>query len=166
MRLDKVGCESDLLVGQFSILRDYLEEIQRTNPDTTVKLEVEIEPNLQSDTRKFKRVYICLGALKKGFKAGLRNLLGLDGTFMKGQFPGQLLTAVGLDGNNGIYPVAYAIFESESVSSWSWFLEYLRDDLDLQPNSNFTFISDRQKVCVFPSTSYCFTYNVVSIIMC
>ena len=26
-------------VGQFSILRDYLEESQRTNPDTTVKLE-------------------------------------------------------------------------------------------------------------------------------
>lgn len=32
-------------------------------------------------------------------------------------------------------------------SSWTWFLECVGDDLDLSRNSNFTFISDRQKVC-------------------
>ncbi|GKC81470.1 mutator type transposase [Tanacetum coccineum] len=32
-------------------------------------------------------------------------LLGLDGCFMKGQYPGQLLTAVGIDANHG-YPAA------------------------------------------------------------
>ncbi|GJT78821.1 mutator type transposase [Tanacetum coccineum] len=41
----------------------------------------------------FKRIYVCIGALKRGFKEGLRELLGLDGCFMKGQYPGQLLTA-------------------------------------------------------------------------
>ncbi|XP_076928789.1 uncharacterized protein LOC143592874 [Bidens hawaiensis] len=49
-----------------------------------------------------------------------KNLIGLDGAFMKGIFPGQMLTAVGLDSNNGIYPVCYAIVESESFSSWTW----------------------------------------------
>ncbi|KAI3667222.1 hypothetical protein L6452_42271 [Arctium lappa] len=131
---------------QYDQLRDYLGEVQRCNPETTIKLEVETEPNLESDTRQFKRVYICLGALKRGFKAGKRDLLGLDGTFMKGPFPGQVLTAVGIDPNHGIYPVAYAVVESESTLSWSWFLECLGDDLDLQSNSKFTFISDRQKV--------------------
>ncbi|GKB15557.1 hypothetical protein Tco_0849480 [Tanacetum coccineum] len=38
---------------------------------------------------------------KGGFKEGLRELLGLDGCFMKGQYPGQLLTAVGIDANHG-----------------------------------------------------------------
>nr|KAJ0217205.1 hypothetical protein LSAT_V11C300130500 [Lactuca sativa] len=64
---------------------------------------------------------------------------------MKGPFPGQVLSAVGLDPNNGIYPLAYGIVESENTESWKWFLDNLGDDLDLGRNSNFTFISDRQK---------------------
>ncbi|XP_052625000.1 uncharacterized protein LOC111916210 [Lactuca sativa] len=97
-----------------------------------------------------------------GFKSGLRDFLGLDGTFMKGPYLGQVLTAVGLDSNNGIYPVAYAVVETESTSSWTWFLELLGKDLDLGPNSNFTFISDRQKGIipamekVFPSAEHRF----------
>lgn len=128
--------------SEYTLLRDYICELQRTNPDTSVKLEVENESN--SLTRKFKRIYICLGALKKGFKAGLRDLLGLDGTLIEGPFAGKLLIAVGIDPNHGTYPVAYAIVEAETTRSWSWFLECLGDDLDLSPNSNFTFISDRE----------------------
>ncbi|GKF41537.1 receptor-like cytoplasmic kinase 176, partial [Tanacetum coccineum] len=79
------------------------------------------------------------------FKAGKREILGLDGAFMKGPYPGQVLTTVGIDANNGIYPVAYALVEAETKNSWCWFLQCLGDDLDLQPNSNFTFITDRQK---------------------
>ncbi|XP_022031576.1 uncharacterized protein LOC110932556 [Helianthus annuus] len=64
---------------------------------------------------------------------------------MKGPYPGQILTSVGIDSNNGIYPLAYALVESENTSSWTWFLKCLGEDLDLEVNSNFTFISDRQK---------------------
>ena len=130
---------------QYATLRDYVLELQRTNPDTTVKLDVE-RGDPSEPTRQFRRIYICLGALKKGFKAGKRDLLGLDGCFMKGQYPGQLLTAVGVDPNHGTYPLAYAIVESETLNSWSWFLTALGDDLDLTRDSNFTFMSDRQKV--------------------
>ena len=132
---------------QYQVLRDYLLELQATNEGTTVKVDVVSDPNLSNTNRQFKRVYICLGSLKKGFKAGVREILGLDGAFMKGPFPGQILTAVGVDSNNGIYPVAYAIVEAENRHSWTWFLQCLQDDLDLYSNSNFTFISDRQKVC-------------------
>ncbi|MFS7931778.1 putative transcription factor interactor and regulator CCHC(Zn) family [Helianthus anomalus] len=130
---------------QYSLLRDYVDELMRSNPGTTVKLEVEKEPNPASLTRQFKRIYICLGALKTGFKMCGRDILGLDGCFMKGPYPGQILTAVGVDSNNGIYPVAYALVEAETTSSWTWFLECLGGDLDLNVNSNFTFITDRQK---------------------
>nr|GEU49507.1 hypothetical protein [Tanacetum cinerariifolium] len=74
-----------------------------------------------------------------------RDPLGLDAAFMKGSFPGQVLVVVGLDSNNVIYPLVYALVEAESKSSWCWFLQCLGDDIDLHPNSNFTFISDRQK---------------------
>nr|KAJ0207439.1 hypothetical protein LSAT_V11C500260020 [Lactuca sativa] len=58
--------------------------------------------------------------------------------------PGQILTAVGLDSNNGIYPLAYAFVEAETTSSWTWFLECLGGDLDLDASCNFTFVSDKQ----------------------
>ncbi|GJV40527.1 mutator type transposase [Tanacetum coccineum] len=64
---------------------------------------------------------------------------------------GQILTTVGVDANNRIYPVAYAIVEAESKVSWCWFLNLLGEDLDIEANFNYTFISDRQKFkgCVY-----------------
>nr|KAJ0212186.1 hypothetical protein LSAT_V11C400223730 [Lactuca sativa] len=115
------------------------------NPNTTVKLQVQSEPCYASETRVFERVYICLGPLKSGFAAGKKDLLGLDGAFMKGPYHGMILTAVGLDGNNCTYPLAYAVVEAENFNSWTWFLTNLGDDLGLYAKSNFTFISDRQK---------------------
>ncbi|GKC42043.1 mutator type transposase [Tanacetum coccineum] len=130
---------------QYTQLRDYVMELQQSNPNTTVRIGVESEADHMKPTRVFKRIYVCLGAAKEGFKACMRQFLGFDGTLMKGPFPGQRLTAVGMDPNNDIYPLAYGIVETESMESWTWFLQHLKEDLDLQDNSNFTFISDRQK---------------------
>ncbi|GJW27620.1 crooked neck-like protein 1 [Tanacetum coccineum] len=102
-------------VLQYSMLRDYVVELQSTNPNTTVKIAVERNTDPSLPTRVFQRIYVCLGALKLGFRACRRDLLGLDSAFMKGPFLGQILVAC------------------------------LGDDIDLHPNSNFTFISDRQK---------------------
>ncbi|GKB34286.1 heat stress transcription factor B-4-like protein [Tanacetum coccineum] len=154
-------------VLQYSILRDYVVELQSTNPNTTIKIVVErnIDPSLP--IRVFKRIYVCLGALKLGFKACRRDLLGLDGAFMKGPLPSQVLVAVGLDSNNGIYPLAYALVEAESKSSWCWFLQCLGDDIDRHPNSNFTFISGRQKgiipaiKTVYPSAKHRYCLRLI-----
>nr|GEW62616.1 transposase, mutator type [Tanacetum cinerariifolium] len=90
-------------------------------------------------------VYVCLGALKQGFRACGREFLGLDGYFMSGLWPGQILTVVGVDANNRIYLVAYVIVDAESKASWCWFLNLIREDLGIEANFNYTFISDRQK---------------------
>nr|GEV34473.1 hypothetical protein [Tanacetum cinerariifolium] len=116
--------------------------IYSTNPNTTVKIVVERNTDPSLPTRVFQRIYVCLGALKLGFRGCRRDLLGLDDAFTKkGPFLGQVLVAVGLDSNNGIYPLV----EAETKSSWCWFLQCLGDDIDLHPNSNFTFINDRKK---------------------
>nr|KAJ0203893.1 hypothetical protein LSAT_V11C500293290 [Lactuca sativa] len=117
-------------VSQYRLLRDYVLEVQARNPDTTVKIDVESEANPTVETRTFRRIYVCIGALKRGFAAGRRDFLGLDGAFVKGPYPGQVLSAVALD---------------ETLNSWTWFLSNLGDDLGLGTNSNFTFMSDRQK---------------------
>ncbi|GJY85955.1 transposase, MuDR, MULE transposase domain protein [Tanacetum coccineum] len=110
---------------QYHKLRDYVVELQSTNPNT-----------------------IVLRLVK-------REILELDGAFMKGPYPGQVLTTMGIDANNGIYPVAYALVEVETKNSWCWFLQCLGDDLNLQPNSNFTFISNRQKG-IIPSIKHAY----------
>nr|KAJ0215269.1 hypothetical protein LSAT_V11C300144210 [Lactuca sativa] len=102
---------------QYAILRDYGLELMERNPGTNVKIDCQTEPNLDSNTRTFRTIYICLGALKEGFKIPI----------------------------NRIYPLAYALVENETTYSWTWFLEQLGDDLELYANSNSTFISDRQK---------------------
>ncbi|XP_076916909.1 uncharacterized protein LOC143576766 [Bidens hawaiensis] len=149
-------------IGQYRLLRDYIEELMRTNPYTTVKLELKECSDPTSETRHIKRIYVCLRSLKKGFKAIGRDLLGLDGAFLKSAWPGQLLTAVSLDPNSGYYPVAYVVVEDETMNSWEWFLECLGDDLYLNKRSKFTFMSDRQKGLIqavdklFPSAEHRF----------
>nr|GEV86602.1 hypothetical protein [Tanacetum cinerariifolium] len=60
-------------------------------------------------------------------------------------FPMQIITAVKVDPNNGIYPLAYAVVEFETKKSWLWFLDCIGEDLELFRNSNFTFVRDRKK---------------------
>ncbi|XP_021737519.1 uncharacterized protein LOC110704038 [Chenopodium quinoa] len=62
----------------------------------------------------FLRMYMFLAPLPKGFLSGYRPLIGLDGTHLKGPHPGQILVAVGKDGNNHIYPIAWATVEIEN----------------------------------------------------
>ncbi|GKC90615.1 transposase, MuDR, MULE transposase domain protein, partial [Tanacetum coccineum] len=50
-------------VLQYSMLRDYVVELQSTNPNTTVKIVVERNTDPSLPTRVFQRIYVCLGAL-------------------------------------------------------------------------------------------------------
>ncbi|GJY39684.1 RNA-directed DNA polymerase, eukaryota [Tanacetum coccineum] len=43
-----------------------------------------------------------------------------------GRFNGVLAAAIGIDGNNGLFPIAYGVLESENGNSWTWFLESLK----------------------------------------
>ena len=57
---------------------------------------------------------MCFAGVKKGFLEACRLVFGLDGTFLKDAAGGVLLTAIGVDPNNGLYPIAYATTEGEA----------------------------------------------------
>ncbi|KAH0639646.1 hypothetical protein KY285_036232 [Solanum tuberosum] len=107
---------------QFNMLWDYCAELRRSNSGTTCILNMDDNPNMMVRGKKrFLRLYSCHAATKQGFLAGCRPIIGVDGCHLKGhQKGGQLLTSVGVDGNNNI--------PKNLTNSRAW-----------------TFISDKQK---------------------
>jgi hypothetical protein len=136
------------LEDQYGHLWDYCETLRMTNKGSCVMIKVD-RPNPHV-APKFGRLYFSLPAMKKGFLDGCRPVIGVDECFLKGPFKGQLLAAVGQDGNNNMYPIAFGVVEAENRESWTWFLETLVFDLGVHERGcRPTFISDRQKVrCV------------------
>ncbi len=65
----------------------------------------------------FQRLYISLDACKKGFKYGCRSVVCLDACHLKGEVGGQLLCAIRKDGNDDMFPIAYAVVEDETKAS-------------------------------------------------
>ncbi|XP_021756141.1 uncharacterized protein LOC110721311 [Chenopodium quinoa] len=70
-------------------------------------------------------MFVYLAPLRDGFVSGCRPIIGVDGCHLKGAYPGQILVAVAKDGNNHIFPLAWATVEIENKDTWSWFLEAL-----------------------------------------
>ena len=67
---------------------------------------------------------------------------------MKGACRGELLVAFGKNGNNQMYPIAWAMVDQETKHSWSWFLSYLIEDLQLGDGNDIRIMSDMQKVFI------------------
>lgn len=129
---------------QFGMLMGYIDEVRANNLGSTIKIKC--KPVDGSDNEvKFKRLYICWGSLKTGFVEGCRPVIGLDGCHLKGPHGGILLTAVGVDANNCIYPFAYAVVGKEKKKTWQWFLELLKEDLNVHNTHVYTFMTDKQK---------------------
>ncbi|KAL0437231.1 UNVERIFIED_CONTAM: hypothetical protein Sradi_0431000 [Sesamum radiatum] len=99
----------------------------------------------QMKDERFNRFYVCFGALKKGFQSGCRPIIGVDGCHLKGPHGGILLTAIGVDPNNNLFPIAYAVVNKECRETWEWFLIVLKHDLNIVRDYEFTFMSDKQK---------------------
>ncbi|KAK4279329.1 hypothetical protein QN277_011126 [Acacia crassicarpa] len=129
---------------EFANLEAYCNELKLSNPGSDVCVEVSDE-GLEHGQRIFKRMYVCFNASKVGWTEGCRPLIGVDGTFLKGKCRGILLTAVGVDGNDSLYPLAIGLVEKENAHHWLWFLQWLQKSLNLGGGENLTLMSDVQK---------------------
>ncbi|KAK1268757.1 hypothetical protein QJS04_geneDACA013777 [Acorus gramineus] len=112
-------------------------ELLKRNKDSIIHYTVD------DVDHSFQRFFVCFKASSSGFINGCRPFIGLDGCHLKSKYLGSLLAATAMDGNSGLFPVAYAIVEGENSSSWQWFLEYLHEAIG---NVNgLVFMSDRGK---------------------
>nr|KAJ0211097.1 hypothetical protein LSAT_V11C400226380 [Lactuca sativa] len=101
-------------------IEEFGKELLRSNPGSTCKVGVTNNPD---DKNYFKRFYICFKYLSVYWKIRCRKVIGLDGCFLKGQ----------------------VVVDVENKDNWTWFLELLKDDLDLGTGVDLVVISDQHK---------------------
>ncbi|GKV07426.1 hypothetical protein SLEP1_g19207 [Rubroshorea leprosula] len=137
--------------AQYRFVRDYCNMILFTNEGSTACVGVEVVPPKVIDgipqqmSHTFERMYVCFNALKVGFLSGCRPIIGIDGCHLKGPIGGHILSAISLDGNDNMYPIAIAVVEAETKNSWKWFLDLLHRDIGHTNDKNWVWISDKQK---------------------
>ncbi|XP_043693412.1 uncharacterized protein LOC122643903 [Telopea speciosissima] len=120
----------------YALLPRYLNALKMTNPGTIVLLQSE---HVSDQSSVFKRVFWAFGPTIEGFKH-CRPVISIDSTQLSGKYGGMLLIATGIDGNNGLFPLAFAIVVKENESSWSWFLDNISEIVGKQ--SGLCIISD------------------------
>ncbi|KAK3219494.1 hypothetical protein Dsin_013464 [Dipteronia sinensis] len=117
--------------------------VKERNPGSMAFIRT-IVPDFGGPTR-FQRFFLSFYAQKAGFLFGCRPFIGLDGCHLNGRHQGVLLSAIAVDANNGVFPLAICIAEGECKESWGWFLEQLYIHIGLDDCRKITFMSDRQK---------------------
>ncbi|GKC91941.1 hypothetical protein Tco_1157383, partial [Tanacetum coccineum] len=108
---------TDSFREHYSLLREYTQELINQNLGTTVRIDVQQEPNTHSPTRTFRRVYVCLGSLKQGLRACSREILGLDGCFMSGPWPARATTIVEFNKTMGQ-------LKSYNFAAYDWLMKF------------------------------------------
>ncbi|KAL0327975.1 UNVERIFIED_CONTAM: hypothetical protein Scaly_2230100 [Sesamum calycinum] len=93
-----------------------IEELKRSNLGSTFILSRAASDG--SGGSKFGKLYVCFEGLKMGFLAGCRKIIGVDGVISRVHMGGE---------------------------TWEWFLTLLRNDLNIHRDSDYTFMSDKQK---------------------
>ncbi|XP_075086215.1 uncharacterized protein LOC142168937 [Nicotiana tabacum] len=108
---------------EFNRLADYADIIKQTNPESSCWIRTDSET--LPGRNLFVYFYLCLDTLKRGWLEGCRRIIGFDGCFLKGICKGKLLVAVSRNGNNQMFPIAWAVVDQETKHSWRWFITYL-----------------------------------------
>ena len=67
--------------------------------------------------------------------------MSIDGTHLYGKYKDKLLIAMGCDGNNQLFPLAFSITEGENTDSWGLFLAFIRNRVTQR--TGICVISDR-----------------------
>src|SRR4051812_32236287 len=110
-----------------------LHTLQDLNPGTYVDIQdlfMSEFPTVRVLHRPFFSFGVCIEAFTH-----CRLVICVDGK-------GQILTAIGQDGQNQVVPLAFAFVESENIESWTWFFRQLKIAV-VQNKPNVCILHDR-----------------------
>ena len=127
----------------FALFPDYANKLQRIDGNTYTQVK------LHETTNEFQAIFIALGPLRQAIRY-LRHFLAVDGTYTRSKYRMILTVAVGIDANDEVLPVCWALMPQENEYWWSWFCGNIGQafsDLQLpqRASTNWVVISDREK---------------------
>lgn len=120
-------------------LPQWLMVMEKDLPGTIIDFQTDPSTEVVNET-VFKRLFWAFRPCISGFEF-CKPIVQIDATWLYGKYKGTLLLAVAQDGNNKIFPIAFAIVEGETKEAWSFFLKNLRQHVT--PQANICLISDR-----------------------
>ncbi|KAJ9547292.1 hypothetical protein OSB04_019835 [Centaurea solstitialis] len=118
------------LEEHYGLLRSYGDELLRSNPGSTVKLDV---------TLILMKRHILTNFMCEGWKRGCKRIIALDGCFLK------VIDCHWKRWNNHIFLVAWAVVNVENKDNWTWFITLVGEDLEVETCEGLTLISDQHK---------------------
>jgi len=108
----------------FSVLPKFMAALGSSN-----KMLLEWQYDLFPDPKNasFRSVFWAFQQSVEGFPH-CRPLILVDTVDLSGKYPGKLLVAAGLDAENSLFPLAFAITTQEDLSAdtWRWFFSCIR----------------------------------------
>ncbi|RHN64458.1 putative transcription factor interactor and regulator CCHC(Zn) family [Medicago truncatula] len=113
----------------------FCEKIKETNPGSFATFTTK-------EDSSFHRLFVSFHASITGFRQACRPLIFLDSILLNSKYQGELLAATSVDGNDGIFPVAFAVVDAETEDNWHWFLQELKSALST--SEQITFVADFQ----------------------
>lgn len=144
----------------------YMAAIKAASPNTIMDLVLDTTKGVNPPV--FQRLFTCFEGLQKGWKDGCRKVICVDAAFLKTFLGGQILAAVGRDGNEQMFPIAWAVVEGENNTSWEWFFNHLKVCLNLGDGAGYAIISDEHQVripindlltiCLYYFLKLCYLY--------
>ena len=123
------------------------------NPGTVTNID-------SLDDDMFKRFFWAFGHCIRSVTSSFRPMIAVNGSHLRGKYPGVLMVSVTFDANHKLFPIAFAFAEAERRDSWEWFLANL--SISLGELMNLTVVFDLQKglvpalANVISSASHCY----------
>ncbi|WOK92801.1 hypothetical protein Cni_G01493 [Canna indica] len=110
-------------------LANYYMECFRRNPDWKVKhMALNFQSKFFISLPRSKCYRVRTASLER-LRGSMEEHYALLGPYLAELR--KLLTVVGTDGNNTMFPISWVVVEGENFNSWRWFLSLLLDDLDI-----------------------------------
>ncbi|KAL5161541.1 hypothetical protein HKD37_07G018811 [Glycine soja] len=105
----------------YAKLSSWLTRMQNHSPGSYFQIlhdDFIVGNSVSREHRVFHRVFWTFGQCKEAFKY-CKPIIQVDGTHLYGKYRGTLLMATSQDGNGGVLPLAFAVVEGETLTTWS-----------------------------------------------
>ncbi|XP_016469178.2 uncharacterized protein LOC107791607 [Nicotiana tabacum] len=119
----------------YNKLPKYFYILEKNYPGSVVKLK-------KAADDCFLYAFVALCTSINGWQH-CRPVVVVDGTFLKSAYRGIMLTASTMDAAGTIFPLAYAVVDSENDASWKWFFEQFKEAYGERPS--MCVVSDRHE---------------------